>query len=225
MLGTIVNVTAIIIGTIIGCCIKNFMCEKYEKAVFDVLGLCAMGIGINSIVTNMNNSEYHVLFIISLAVGSLIGTYFDIDEKVKRLSNKTEKNSIDPLVNAVLLFCIGTLAILGPIEAALNNNYTLLFTNASLDFVSSIAFAAVSGPIIIVAAVILFCTQGSIYLLAGFLAPLLSVSAMCELSIVGGFLILTSGFNILNIKKFKTLNMLPALVVSIVLTTLLAYLF
>ena len=110
-----------------------------------------------------------------------------------------------------MLFCVGALSILGPINSALYGDETFLFTNAMLDLVTSMVLASTFGYGIAIAAGVLFCWQGSIYLLATFLAPLLSGGLMTEISIVGGFLIFASGLSILQIKEIKTMNLLPAL--------------
>jgi hypothetical protein len=120
------------------------------------------------------------------------------------------------LSSAVLLYCIGTLSILGPVMSAMYGDNTYLFTNATLDLVTSTVFASAYGIGMILAAPILFLWQGSIYLLAYYGAgAFFSDALMCELSIVGGILIASSGLSILKIKDCKTLNMLPALLVPI----------
>ncbi len=110
-----------------------------------------------------------------------------------------------------MLFCVGALSILGPINSALYGDETFLFTNAMLDLVTSMVLASTFGYGIAIAAGVLFCWQGGIYLLATFLAPLLSGGLVTEISIVGGFLIFASGLSILQIKEIKTMNLLPAL--------------
>ena len=117
------------------------------------------------------------------------------------------------LSTAIVLFCFGTLSILGPINSALYGDETFLFTNAMLDFVTSIVLASSFGIGIAAAALVLFCWQGSIYLLAQWVAPLLTAEMMTEISIVGGFLILASGMSILKLKPLSVMNLLPALLV------------
>ena len=120
------------------------------------------------------------------------------------------------LSTGILLFCIGTLSILGPIQSALYGDNTYLFTNATLDLVTSMVLASTYGIGMILTAVVLFCWQGSIYLLASLLGNFMTPEMMTELSIVGGFLIASSGLSILGVKDCKTMNMLPALVIPIV---------
>lgn len=117
------------------------------------------------------------------------------------------------LSTAIVLFCFGTLSILGPINSALYGDETFLFTNAMLDFVTSLVLASSFGFGIAFAAVVLFCWQGGIWLFAQWGAPLLTTEMMTEISIVGGFLILASGMSILKIKSISVMNLLPALLV------------
>lgn len=217
MIGTIINTITILIGSIIGSFLRRGLSEKYQTALYHAMGLAATGLGINAVVSNMPNSNYPVLFIISLAIGSLIGTWLDIDKRFNGLVGKYSKTNLgEGLSTAIMLFCIGTLSILGPIESALNNNHTYLYTNATLDLVTSFVLASTYGIGIALAAVVLFLWQGSIYLLAQQAAPLLTPELMTEISIIGGFLIFASGLSILQIKTFRTLNILPALFIPVV---------
>ena len=226
MIGTIANVTTIVTGSLIGCILKKGLGEKYEKALMDALGLCATSLGINAVVKAMPDSHYPVLFIISLAIGAAIGTRLDLEESFKRAVGKISGGSelSRGLSTAILLYCIGTFSILGPIQSALWGDHTYLFTNAMLDFVTSIILSASFGFGIALAAVVLFCWQGSIYLLAHLIAPYLSDALMTEVGLVGGVLIISSGLAILKIKDFKTVNMIPALLVPAVAVPLLTML-
>lgn len=217
MLGTIVNVCTIITGSIIGSVVRKGIKEEYSGTLFTAMGLAAAALGINAVVSNMPNSQYPVLFIISLAAGSLIGTILDLDGRFQRLAGKFGTSQLaQGLSTAVLLFCIGTLSILGPIQSALYGDHTYLLTNATLDFVTSMVLASTYGIGIALSAIVLFLWQGGIYLGAGFLAPLLSAELLTEISIIGGILIASSGIGILGLKDCKTLNMLPALLVPAV---------
>jgi len=218
MIGTVTNVCTILAGSLIGSLLKKGIKEKYQNALYMAMGLAACAIGVNGIVSHMSQSEYPVLFIVSLAVGSLVGTILDLDEKFQNAVNKrsgSENNLGQGLATGILMFCIGTLSILGPVMAAVNHDYTFLFTNATLDFVTSMVLASTYGVGMMLAAPVLFCWQGGIYLLACMLGDFMSPELMTEVSVVGGFLIASSGLSILNIKAFKTLNMLPALLVPV----------
>ena len=214
MIGTIVNASTILIGSIVGSIVHKGIKPEYQGALFNAMGLAAFLLGINAAVGHMADSRYPVLFIASLAIGSLLGTIADLDGRFKWLTaHFTSSNLGEGLSTAILLFCIGTLSIVGPIESAVNGNHTYLFTNATLDLVSSMVLASTYGIGIALAAVVLFCWQGAIFLGASFLSGFLSPSLMAEISIVGGVLIATSGLSILKIKDCKTMNMLPSLLV------------
>lgn len=214
MIGTFTNCATIIIGSFIGSRLKNGLPAKYKDIMMTGMGLAASMLGINAVAGNMPNSTFPVLFIISLAIGGLIGQKLEIDDKFQSVANKFGKDGLARgLSTAVLLFCIGTLSILGPIQSALYGDHTYLFTNATLDLVTSMVLAANFGFGISLAAVVLFFWQGSIYLLAGLLTPFLTPELMCEISIIGGILIFSSGISILEIKKIPTINLLPALLV------------
>lgn len=218
MVGTIVNVCTICAGSIIGGVLKKGLKEKYQNALFTVCGLAACGVGINSVVSHMPNSTFPVLFIISLALGTLLGTKLDLDNKFNNLVNRKSKSNLGQgLSSGILIYCIGTLSIMGPVMSALYGDHTFLFTNATLDLITSMVLASTYGFGMLLAAPVLFCWQGAIYLIAKYAsATLLSDDLICELCLVGGFLIASSGLSILKIKEMKVLNMLPSLAVPIV---------
>lgn len=216
MIGTIVNTCTILVGSTIGSVLKKGVKEEHSNALFTAMGLAATGLGINAVVQNMPKSNYPVLFIVSLALGSLIGTIIDLNGKFQSLSDRLSVGALSKgLSTGILLFCIGTLSILGPINSALYGDHTYLFTNATLDFVTSMVLASTYGIGITLCAAVLFCWQGAIYLLALALGNFMTADMLTELSIVGGFLIASSGISILNIKDCKTMNMLPSLFVPV----------
>ena len=214
MTGTIINTCTIVAGSVIGAVLRRGVKKEYSSALFNALGLACLALGFNACVTRMNDSEYPVLFIISLALGSLVGTILKLDTKLNgAMTRKNNSSLAEGLTTASLLYCIGTLSIVGPMMSALYGDNTFLITNATLDFVTSIVLAASYGIGVIWAAVILFVWQGSIYLLTMNFGNILSDSLIREISIVGGVLIVCTGFSILKIKDCKTVNMLPALLV------------
>lgn len=216
MLGTTANVGAILLGSLIGGTIKKALPEKIHDCLFLAMGLAALFIGINSVVHTMPKTDYPVLFIVSLALGSSFGTYCNIDDNFHKFAAKCGKGHLGKgLSTAILIFCIGTLSILGPIESALNGNNTFLYTNATLDFITSIVLASAYGYGIMLAAAVLFLWQGSLYVGAISLSGFLQGALLNELSLVGGILIAASGLSILQIKDCKTLNLLPSLLVPV----------
>ncbi|MDE7192399.1 MAG: DUF554 domain-containing protein [Oscillospiraceae bacterium] len=223
MIGTIVNTGTILAGSALGGLLRKGIKDKYRDALYNAMGLAAVGIGVNSICANMPKSGYPVLFIISLALGSLLGYIIDLDDKFNKLVGKFSKSNLGQgLSTGILMYCIGTLSILGPINAALYGDNTYLFTNATLDLVTSMALASTYGFGMAIAAGVLFCWQGLIYIGAGWLEPVLGGGLMTEISLVGGFLIAASGLGILKIKDMKTLNMLPSLFVPAIWFALVA---
>lgn len=215
MIGTITNAGAILIGCAVGGTLKKGIGERYKAVMMDAMGLAATALGINAIVQAMPASRYRVLFIVSLALGGLVGTKLSLDTAFARAVSKISggSNLAQGLSTAILLYCAGTLSILGPVESALHGDNTYLFTNAILDGISSVVLSSTFGFGIALAAAVLFLWQGGIYLLANVIAPYLTPDLLTELSLVGGVLILSSGLGILEIKRIKTLNLLPALLV------------
>ena len=216
MIGTLVNTGTILAGSILGSVLRQGIKEKYQNCLYNAMGLAALGLGIHSVTSNMSESKYPVLFIVSLAIGSLAGTILNLDDRFQNLVGHFGKSELSKgLSTGILLFCIGSLSILGPMQSALYGDNTYLFTNATLDFVTSTVLASTYGIGMAFAAPVLFCWQGSIYLGASFLQSFLTGSLMTEITIIGGFLIAASGLSILNVKDMKTLNMLPSLLVPI----------
>ena len=219
MIGTIVNTCTIIVGTIAGSILHRGIKEKYKEALYTALGLASLGIGLNAFVSNMPNSEYPVLFIVAMAVGTIIGTALDLDGRFTRLVNRRSKNKENKLAEglstATLLYCIGPLSMLGPVVSALQGDHTFLYTNATLDLISAMVFASTYGIGMLLAAPVLFCWQGLFFLTARLSSDAVSDALMSELLIVGGLLITASGLSLLRLKDCKTLNMLPALLVPV----------
>lgn len=222
MLGTIFNTAMIILGSTLGALFKRGLKTSTHDMLMQALGLAVIVIGLNTTLSHMSASKYPVLFIASLAIGAFIGSSLRLDDRFNALLArfKGQAGLAQGLATGILLYCIGTLSIVGPITAALKGDITMLLTNGMLDAVTSTVLAASFGIGMIAAAPVLFCWQGSIYLLAKLLAGSISNSMLTELSIVGGVLILASGISILGLKPIKTLNLLPALVVPIVVVAI-----
>ncbi len=216
MIGTIVNTACILVGSLAGGLLKKLMSERLSEALFSAMGLAAFLLGVNAVVQNMPNSSYPVLFIASLAIGGALGSALRLSERMERLTSRKGDGRLgEGLVTGCLLFCIGTLSILGPVQSALYGDETFLFTNAMLDLVTSAVLASTYGIGMALAAGVLFAWQGAIYALTLLLGDFISATMMTELSIVGGALIVMSGLSILKVKDFKTLDFLPALAVPI----------
>ena len=218
MIGTLANVCAILVGTALGCLMQHGIKPPYQQSLFTAMGLAALGIGLQNVVLNIPKSNYPVLFIVSLALGGLLGTMGNLAGRFQNLVNKLGgKGSLSQgLITASLLYCIGALSIVGPVLAAVKGIYTMLWTNSMLDFVTAMVFGASFGWGMELCAPILLIWQGSIYLVAKYLsATFFSNALTVELSIVGGFLIAMTGLALLKIRDLKTFNFLPALLVPI----------
>ena len=159
-----------------------------------------------------------MLFIISLALGALFGTAVRVadrfDHLIARFANSRAGQGI---ATGLLLYCIGALSIVGPVMAATKGDQTMLMTNASLNLVTAVLLGAGFGWPMLVCAPILFCWLGAIYWVAKDLsATFFTGPLVTELAIVGGFLIVAAGLNLLRLREIKTLDFLPALLVPII---------
>ena len=217
MLGVIVNTIAVIIGSTIGLLCKKGIPEKYTDAIMLGIGLCTMYIGISGSLKGENT----IVLIISIVLGAVVGTLLDIDGGINRLGkyleNKFSKEGkqvsiAQGFVTASLLFCVGSMTIVGSLTAGLTGDNEMLFTKSVLDFISSIMLTVSLGIGVMFAAAFVFVFQGLIAVLAGFLSPVLTTSAINELICAGSILILALGMNIVGITKIKVANYLPALI-------------
>lgn len=217
MIGIIANALAVVVGTAIGVIVKHFLTDRYKEALWMVLGFAALGVGTQTIVSNLPKSPYPILFIISMAIGFPIGTYLRLDDRSNSWLNYHFTTKVgEGIATASFLDCIGALAILGPVYAATSGNQTMLFTNAMFTLVCAIIFGAGFGWGMLLETPIIFIWLFLIYLIAKFLsASFFSPTFITEESIVGGFLIIAAGFSLLKIRQFKTVDMLPALLVPV----------
>lgn len=222
MIGTIVNTCTIVTGTLIGVALHKGIKDKYKNVLYDALGLACFAIGLNAVVTNLPKSQYPVLFIAAMAIGSVVGVALDIDGRFHRLVDRKSKQGregrsgtrlADGLATATLVYCIGPLSMLGPVISALEGDNTFLFTNATLDLVTATIFGSTYGVGMLLAAPVLFLWQGLFYSVALLSSTAVSEALMAELLIVGGLMITGSGLSLLRIKDCHVLNMLPALLV------------
>lgn len=226
MLGTIVNTATIILGTSLGELLRKGVKPQYQEGLYNAMGFCAVALGLHAFVQHLPKSDCSVLFIVCLAVGSLIGYAFRLTDRFNSLVSRSGGNGSaasevqvkrlgEGLSTGILLYCVGTLSMLGPVVSALQGDNTYLFTNATLDFVTSMVLASTYGWGMLWAAPVLFLWQGAFYAVATMSEDVIQQSLITELSIVGGILIFASGLSILGIKESKTLNMLPALFLPI----------
>ncbi|MAZ93994.1 MAG: hypothetical protein CMF58_06190 [Lentimicrobiaceae bacterium] len=224
MEGTFVNIIAIIAGTSLGMLLNRRLPERYIKIFFQVIGLFTIFLGIS-----MALETTHILhMVIALITGGILGEYLNIQKRVeffgeylkKRFKIGNERFS-EGLVTAFLLYCIGSLTIIGAIEAGLTGNQNLILIKSIMDGVSSIALASALGIGVMFSVIPLFIFQGGITLMAMYFGDFFPPIMISEMSAVGGVLLIGLGIDILGIKKMSVLNILPALVMIIILIWLL----
>ena len=222
MLGVIVNVLTVIMGSSIGLLLKKGIPQRVSDAVMVGLGACTLYIGIDGSLCGENV----LILIASVVIGVLVGTLLDIDGKLIRLAKlaedklKKEGSGVsiaEGLVTATLLFCVGSMTVTGSIQAGLTGDNSILITKATLDFVSSMMLASALGAGVLLSALSVFAIQGSLVLLAGFLAPFMSDGAINEMTCAGSILIIMIGTNLMGITKIKVADFLPAIVVAPIL--------
>jgi uncharacterized membrane protein YqgA involved in biofilm formation len=217
MIGTIVNVAAVAAGSTIGLIIRNRMPEKITRLVFQAIGLFTLFLGVNMAMETKN----FLIMIFSLVIGSILGQWWDIEKLINRFSewvkNKTKSSNSkfsEGFLTSFLMFCMGSMTILGAIEEGMGGDPDLLLAKSLLDGFSSIALAAAMGIGVLFSIIPLFIYQGGLTLLASYVQDSLSSGVINEISAVGGILLIGLGLNILEIKKIPVINMIPAIVVA-----------
>lgn len=240
MIGTIVNSLAIAVGGIIGLFFKNGLPDRYKDMVGYVAGLSVIVVGLTSSLGNLISGDSNlILFIISLVLGSLLGEKLDLEGKMESLgvfletkmertnssgslfpesniSNNKDKTSFSKgFVTSSILFCTGSMAILGSLESGIHGEHSILYAKSILDGVISVIFASTLGFGVIFSSVSVFIYQGTLTLLASFIAPFLTYPMLEAISIIGGVMLLALGLKLLKLIDIKVANMLPSLFIPI----------
>lgn len=224
LIGVFVNVATVIIGSLIGLLIKKGLSERIAKAMTTATALAVIYIGIDGMLSGSKT----LVLVLSLVLGGVIGTLLDLDGHLERLGKKIESRFAsdetkvaEGFVSATLLFCVGAMTIVGALQSGLSGNHEMQFTKAILDFISSIVLASTLGWSVMLAALSVFAIQGSIVLLAGAVAPVLSTAVIDEMTCVGSVLIFALALNMLGITKIKLMNFVPAIFLPILLCMIL----
>ncbi len=222
LLGSVVNTVAVIVGSLFGLIFNKAVPERIVKAVMIGIGLCTVFIG----VSGMLKGENPLILITSMVLGAIVGTLLNIDGGITRVGdslnrrfNKSgQKSTItEGFVTASLIFCVGPMTIVGSLNAGLTGNNDTIFTKSLLDLITSVMLSASLGMGVIFAAAFVLLFQGSIVLLSSLLQPVLSTSAINEMTCVGSVIILALGLNILGITRFKVADYLPAILFATIL--------
>ena len=218
MLGVWANPIVVIIGALVGTLLRGGIPERFRRILTQGLGLCVTLIGISGAIGTQNV----LVVILSIVVGAILGEAIGIEEGLGRFGGWAQKKIARPgdtgfgqgMVSATLLFCVGSMAVVGSLEAGLNNNPDTLLAKTALDGVSSVVFASTMGIGVAFSAIPLLLYQGGIALLAGVVGPYLSEAVVVEMSATGSLLILGLGLNMLEVtgdKPIKVGNLLPAI--------------
>ena len=219
MSGNIINAAVIVVGSLIGVLFKNRISERFTKILTEGLGI---GITIYGISQGITTGNPLVLFL-SLGIGALIGEWINIDEKLNQIGDffqskmKNATNVTQGFVSSSLIFCIGAMAIMGALQSGLQGNHEILYAKSFLDGTMSVVFASAMGIGVLLSAGTVFAYQGIIIVLSGFLSPYLVTEVITEMTAVGGVLIFAIGIDMLDIRKMKLGNLLPAIFVPIFL--------
>lgn len=219
MFGTIVNSLTIISGSLVGLLFKKGIPEKYNHTIMQAMGLCVILIGVKGAL----ECNDLLIIIISCAVGSLIGERIGIENLLERTGNFLQKKISATgtgfsagFVTASLMYCVGSMAIVGSLESGLTGNHATLFAKATIDGIVSVILGSSLGIGVLFSSVSVFLYQGSITLLAGLLKPLLIPAVVSQMSATGGILIVGLGLNMIREQKIKVGNMLPAVFIPLV---------
>lgn len=220
MYGTIINVLAVIIGSIIGLIIHSKFPKKISDTAFHGIGLFTIVLGITMAIGTNN----FLIIIVSVVVGSVFGEIIDIEKRINsfgeylktKLKTKNERFS-EGFITAFLLYCMGSLTILGSIEEGLTGIPDLLVAKSALDGFSSIVLAATMGIGVLFSFIPLLIYQGALTLFASNMQEVFTNVMINELTAVGGIILLGLGITILDLKKIRILNMLPSLIIVVIL--------
>jgi uncharacterized membrane protein YqgA involved in biofilm formation len=225
MTGTLINAGAIVAGSTAGLILHSRLPKRVTDIVFQGLGLFSLFIGVNMAL----RTSHMLLMIFSIVIGSIIGELLSLEagmenlsERLKRRLKSSNEKFTEGMITAFLLYCMGSMTILGAFEEGLGGEPNLLLAKSVLDGFSSVALASALGIGVMFSIVPLLVYQGGLTILAAQLEAYFTELVIDELSAVGGLLLLGLGINILEIKRLRIMNMLPALVVIVVLTLIFA---
>ena len=221
MIGTIINAAAIILGSLLGLLLRKGIPQQLKDTLISGMGLCVMLIGVQGAL----GTENVMLVILAIVIGGCIGVALQIEKRLDRLGQKLQqrfsRGADDSFgkgfVTASLMFCVGAMAIVGSLDSGLRGDHSTLIAKSILDGVSSIILTSTLGPGVMLSAVAILIYQGSIALLAQFVAPILTDRAIAEMSAVGGLLIVGIGLNMIRKEHIPVGDLLPAILTPLAL--------
>lgn len=222
MIGVLVNTGTVLFGSLVGMLFNKGIPERISNALIKGLGLCTLLIGIQGALKGQNA----LVMILSVAIGVVIGEIIDIDGKLEKLSKWVENkvkgkgakgDVAQGFMTASMLFCIGSMTIVGSLQSGLTGDNTMIFTKSTLDLVSSFALSASLGVGVMLSSVFVFVFQGLLVLLSGLVAPLFTEVVIAEVTCAGSIIIIGLGLNLIGVTKLKCANYLPAIIMPLVL--------
>lgn len=218
LLGSLVNGGAVVVGGLVGLFAGKLLSEKLRVSVMAALSLMTIGIAVPGLLKSSNA----LIPIISMVVGTIIGELLDIDAAVNKLGDTLQKRFTgstitEGFVTGSLVFAVGALAVMGPLESGLQHQHSLLFSKSVIDGVASVVFASTLGLGVALSGITVFVVEGGIALLAAVVAPYLGDAVVNEITFVGSLLIVGISLNLLGVTKLRILNMVPAILLPILL--------
>lgn len=224
LLGTLANVAAIALGTLLGLALKQRLPERINTIAMQALGLVTVLIGIKMVTT----TENVLIILVSMVIGGIVGELLQIEQRLDKFGSRIEARLskeggafTKAFVTSTLLYCVGPLAILGALQDGLQGDYSILLTKSGLDGVASVAFASTLGVGVLFSTLPVALYQGGITVAASLLQPYLSLPIINAMTATGGLLILGIGLNILKISQIRVANLLPAILVAAIASSLL----
>ena len=217
-IGTLVNALAVILGSLLGLLLRHGLPERLRGIVMQGIGICTLLIGMQMALKVQNL----LILVFAILLGGLLGEWARLEDRLRGLGERlrqrmgsTEHRFTEGLMMAFLIFCVGSMTVVGALEEGIHGNPQLLYVKSVLDGFTSIALAATYGVGVLFSVIPLLLYQVALTLLASAAQPLLSEVLISQLSAVGGVLILGIGINVLELKLVRVTNFLPALLIVI----------
>ncbi|MDD3980765.1 MAG: DUF554 domain-containing protein [Spirochaetia bacterium] len=228
MIATVINALAVVVGSLVGLFLRKGIKEQYQKIIFAAAGITSLVIGIQMALT----TEHLLAFALALILGGLAGTALNIEGSImnfgERLKNRFDRSAegtsfATGFLNASVLFCSGAMAIVGSFKAGTEGDYSIIFTKSILDGFMSMIFAGALGKGVIFSALSVLIYQGALTILSVWIKPFVTEIMLSELTAIGGALVIMIGLGLLDIKKIKTADFIPALLVTVLLVLALPF--
>ena len=234
-MGTIINVIAIVLGGVIGRFFGKLLSERFQDTLNKVCGVSVLFIGIAgalegmlAIKDNQVVSQKAMMIVVCMILGAVIGEILNIEDKFERFGewlkkktgNSKEKMFVEGFVTASFTVCIGAMAIVGAIEDGIFGDYSILVTKAVLDFIIILVMTGTLGKGCMYSAIPVAILQGSVTVLANFIKPIMTESALANLSMIGSILIFCVGLNLVWGRKIRVANLLPAIILAVIMAFL-----